>query len=389
MASTPMKIMNARAPSLHRRDGRSAQGDPCGARALRRAVYAACAICVASLGSCHRNRAGVVATAAAPEDTVWMAPKRAPLSAELRELVKAVEQLPDASGQRSHAQLASALHALGGAVRALGPAAVPHGAKIEELARLLQASSTSESTHVEHVVAALNEALAAIHDSQAHPVGSTPHDTYVASVQASSSLVTTQPLLQQQARIHLALVTIANALAASRGAAAPFAGASVAREHRPDLDAFVRHSRRAAELASAVAASTDWKSARMRTAETLQTLANAVASAPRGTGLGAHAMMIGFEAGQLERAETVDQRRVNWTKAGLLQTVYALERMRPADSPVLDSLVASAKSAVNAIDVDATFAFQRPAIQDALRAVVSAFASIATYEQQTRRQAVR
>jgi hypothetical protein len=357
-------------------------------------AHALLAISLISLGSCAGNNPKVAAPREAPATTARIArppPTRpAKLPAELQRLVEAIEQLPATLDDRSHAGLVRALHALGEGVRTLGAAGANQAELVEAVVARLQRSSTSDRSHAEHVRTALDHALAAMHDAQQDPIEDPRRSSYVAAVRAWQELDAAQPLLRQQAQVHLALVTITNALALSRGAAPPFADVSTAPKHQPDLDAFVKHTRRAAELTSAVAAARDGTSARLKTAQTLQALAEAVTSAPVATrNAGAHAMVIGFEATRLERASVIDHRRVDWTKAGLLGAVAALETMVPPDAAIVGSLSASATRAVQAIDAHATFAFQLPAIQDALRAVVSAYQAVAVHEQQTRRQAAR
>jgi hypothetical protein len=267
----------------------------------------------------------------------------------------------------------------------LGPESADRAALVEAEAAQLQRSSGRDRSHADHVRTALDHALAAIHEAQQDPVEDPRRGAYVASVGALQNIDVDQPLLQQAVQVHSAFVSITNALAVTRGAEPPFGGVSAVPEHQPDLDAFVKHTRRAGELTSAVAAATNWTSARMKTAETLQALAEAVASTPVPMkDAGTHAMIIGFEATRLERASVVDHRRVDWTKAGLVAAVKALEAMVPPDAPIVRSLSAAAARAVQAIDPYSTFGFQRPAIQDALRAVVSAYEAVAIHEQQTR-----
>ena len=352
------------------------------------------AVSLILLSSCARNNRGVVAISKEPSETSRIVPEAptrpAELPAELRVLVTAIDRLPASPDDRAHTGLVRALRALAEVVQTLAPASADRAALIEAAIVRLQRSATGESSHAEHVRTALDHALAAMNDAQHDPVDDHRRRMYVASIRAWHGIAADQPLLQQRAQVHLALMTITNALAVTRGLAPPFAGASTAQEHRPDLDAFVKHTRRADELTSAVAAARSWTSARKKAAETLQALADAVTSSPAATrDAGAHAMIICFEATRLERASVIDQRRVDWTKAGLLEAVNALEAITIVDAPIFESLSAAAARAVQAIDPNATFAFQRPAIQDALRAVVSAYRAAAIHEDRTRRRAAR
>jgi hypothetical protein len=308
----------------------------------------------------------------------------------LQALVAAVDRLASAPQNRSHAELAEALRATSAAVRELGSGAVARADRIDQLATELDTPGDQRRDHSESLAAALAEALGAIQDTQRDPVDGANRDAFVAAVAAAGAVDREQPLLAQQARVHLALVAVTNALATARGVKAPFTAAASTVEHRPDLDAFVKHTTRASELASAAATAEGWTPARQKTAETLHALADAVSRAPAASPeLGAQAMLIRFEAIRLQRAEVIDQRRVDWAKAGLLGTVAALESMRVDASPVLASLVRSARTSVEAIDVNWPFAFQRAAIQDGMRAVVGAYGAIAVSEQAARRQAVR
>lgn len=77
-----------------------------------------------------------------------------------------------------------------------------------------------------------------------------------------------------------------------------------------------------------------------------------------------------FEAARLHALGDLSFEKVDRAKAGLSACVDALDELSiDGARPALTALVTNARRAVDAINVGRAFAFQRPPIQDAFRAV--------------------
>jgi len=80
------------------------------------------------------------------------------------------------------------------------------------------------------------------------------------------------------------------------------------------------------------------------------------------------------EAERVARADYPSLKRSDLAKAGLLAATGALEELTAAqEGSLLALLLANARDAVRAIDVDSPFSFERARIQDAFRAAADAY----------------
>jgi hypothetical protein len=84
-----------------------------------------------------------------------------------------------------------------------------------------------------------------------------------------------------------------------------------------------------------------------------------------------------FEALELRREGFVSLDRSDRVKAGLQAVVDCLRMLRSHETPAIRVLVANATAAVDSIDPDTSFVFQRGMIQEAFRATADAFLVIA------------
>lgn len=331
---------------------------------------------VLALSGCAKTSRIVTATPP-PSDATWLEKRPVKPFPELQPLVAAVESLVIVPGNRSHSNVVAALRALADTVGALQPV---RGDRIDVAASRLEQSETTDPRHVEHVTTALDEAIGAV-ESELGRANAAAREAYVAAVSARDAIEPVQPLLEQHARIQLAFAAIANTIATSRSLPPPFADVTIG-EHRPDLEAFLEHCRAASRAVGDLATTRSWGKARRQTAAVLHALARAVSTAPTASRDPSDiAMIIRYQALRLERAGVVDSRGVGWTRTGLLAAVDGLDRMA-ARSAVAARLSADARQAVEQLRTDGMFPFQRPAMQDALRAVVSAYVATAAHEQQ-------
>ncbi|MDQ3366817.1 MAG: hypothetical protein M3680_15435, partial [Myxococcota bacterium] len=311
---------------------------------------------------------------AAPASAAEPAARAQPVpSPAMAKLIAEVEQLPTSRADRSHAAVAGALRALSEVVRGLDGTSSERGDRIAAAADDVD-QQERQGLHTRAVARGLGEALGALDDVMPQASAGAQRDHYVAAVRALERLAVDEPLLPQAARVHLAFSAIVDGLAIVQGIAAPFGTSVAPREHRPDPAAFAEHLERASRHVLAAAAARSWTDARASTAQALLAIADAVSSGP--VRAGELATVIRFEAFRLARATPIDQRRVDWAKAGLVTAAAALQDAIPPTSAVVLALARHARQAADAIDANATFAFQRPAIQDALRAVFEAYSAL-------------
>lgn len=336
-------------------------------------------------GACG-GRSRVVDTAPVPPNTTWLA---APAPVEvpaLPPLVAAVDAYVTSSDDATHEKLAAALTAMADVVRGLAPS--QRAGEIEAAAQRLTQPSPAPS-HIDSLLDALDEALAAVQDRLADGAAAGAHDAFVAAVAARERLSRDRPLLEQTPEIHLALTSTTNALAGAHGARLPFE-TTVVKEHRPDPEVFARQVSAAVTGVETLARTRAWGDARVRTAKVLESFAAALDVMPGvRAGVAANAATIRFHAMRLARSPTIDQRGVDWAKAGLLIAVDALEAAAVDGPPVLGTVIADARTSVAAIDANNTFPFSRPELQDAVRAVAAAYRVNAVLVQRTASRASR
>ena len=110
----------------------------------------------------------------------------------------------------------------------------------------------------------------------------------------------------------------------------------------------------------------------------LSALADAIEAAPdKPERIGNLLAEVRFEAERLSRADPLSFDHARWMQAGLATAIDALEALPRGSARHMRPWLAAARRATDAIDADGFLSFQRPAVQDAFRAVVDGFAAAA------------
>jgi hypothetical protein len=287
---------------------------------------------------------------ASPKQPSEVRPQPKTASRSLTEFVSAVRDIDQSPDDLSHQRIVIALHELADLFDEL-PA---NGAasSIRTTAAELESAGTGSLDHADLVERALREAQRALEEHSDQPPG-----PLLAALSLLSSAIDDvrgdRPLLEQHRNVVTALQAIGNALAIVRDETEQFAVASPQPDRSPDT-ALANARSRTLELAR-----TDWMNAHLVAAKLLEDLA---ASA---TQQGASNIdRLRFEARRLRAPDPTFDRLDRIKRAlGLAVTSLGLP----------DSESTDARAAIANIDVRSSLAFQRPAVQDAVRATVQLF----------------
>lgn len=260
-------------------------------------------------------------------------------------------------------------------------AAVPEASanRIEMIRTLAtELERSPERAAAQPIVAALEEALAVLAVTIPASNGDA-RASYFAAKEAVGKLDPEAEWPRQATAARTALERLAEttlALFETERIALPNTDPIVAR----DAARFAERARGAAASVTALGTSTRWRDTQRTAAEVLDDIAMALAAAPvRSMSVAAqerHVQEILLEADRLRSADSLSLGRLEWMQNGLAHAVTILESLAGDDHPAR-ALVGDARAAVDAIDVDRTFEFQRAAIQNAARLVADALRMLA------------
>ncbi len=307
-----------------------------------------------------------IAQAAPPDD-------RAPLA--LARLVQVIEQEPRARDE-AHARIVSIVRNLADVLAGMPGASV---GRIERIRTLASDLETSEPAGAGPLRKALDEVLATLamvvaDDDDVARSELSEAKTAVARVSPDG------PVLAQPDTTRVAFSAIADTMIALYGAERASLP-DIALEIRRDPQLFSERTEQLSVQVTLLASSTGWSSAQRISADVLDLLALAVASAPTRTmsidEQTVRAQRIRLEAHRLRRASTLSFRRLDWMQQGLEVALATLETLIEPGAPA-HALVVDARAAVAAIDTTRSFEFQRAAVQNAVRVVTDALRVHAT-----------
>lgn len=338
-------------------------------------------LAIVSLVACGGSSAKQPATTARVEHTA-PTPRPAPPPSEIRQLTESVERLPRAASEPTPAAIASALSRLADVVRASD---LDAAREIDRLAgELVKAKADDRAAHVRRALATALDALAAgLPDPAPAPV----QRSYVLARRAVDTLASGEPPSDQGAQVTAALRSMTNLAALLQDTRPPFAEAPNETELGYDADELRTRADLASAAVAELARERDWEQSGKRTAHALDTLANVIEVAPLSASPAAwHTLVLSvrFEAIELARQGAITLERSDRIKAGLASCVDALEQIASAHRrEPLRTLVANARSAVNAIDASRSWVFQRGSLQEAFRTTADAFLVVASAAAET------
>lgn len=285
-----------------------------------------------------------------------------------------VEALSGEKGDLSQPTVAKVLDKLG---RSMEPISHATNLRIHDVAQRLAAAPANSLSHTGLFKQGLGLLLQGLVPFAPPPAR---EQTYRKAVQALSRstdmLQDVVPLAEQRAATVTALRAAVDAVFVARDGEPPFGEA--ARLDTPSVplgptDVEIEQARdeiskvaRAPELGSAVA-----------TGRALSSLADVLAAADASNTVKDFISEARFQAERLERNDpTARFGQGGWVRAGLVSLLDGLDRLRHSatNRPSPSSL--TARGAVLGIEEESSLAFQRPLVQDALRATVEAFARV-------------
>jgi hypothetical protein len=288
---------------------------------------------------------------------------------ELRELVRAVREVPAAADDASHAKIVSALSLLAELIRRDDAAAA---AAIEHRATRLMRSPPYERQHADVAKQALSTAL----ESYAAHMSRTPkaqvQHAFASAQRSLERISAAEPLRFQVEEVAAVLRSLANLAAFDRNLDPVFTPVYEEADvgYRPaELRDRVE---KASNLITALAMEHYTGRAGARAASALDALADAVEVSPLDLEPGkwqALVSAIRYEAIELARESSISLDRSDRIKAGLLACVRALRSLSRSQN-TSSSLVSTAAAAVKAIDDHTSLAFQRARVQEAFRVVI-------------------
>lgn len=300
---------------------------------------------------------------------------RASTPASIRQLAASVERLSPASAEPD--AIALALSRLGDVVQETDPEA---GREITRLGSELAGSrpDARAAGRVQRALATALDALAANLPSQpSAPV----QRAYVVARRATGSLSADTALSGQSADVTAALRSMTNLAALAQDAPPPFAEEPGDLELGYDPDELRTRANLASAAVADLARESDWQRGGRRTAHALDTFANVLEVAPLTATPAAWrslVLAVRFEAIELGRRGAITLERSDRVKAALASCVDALEQIAKArrEEP-FQTMVANARSAVDAIDGNRSWVFQRGILQEAFRTTADAFLVVA------------
>lgn len=292
--------------------------------------------------------------------------------AEIRELAASVER-----ASAEPAALGSALSRLGDVVQATDPEA---GREIARLATEL-AQSRADARTADRVQRALATALDALAANLPSQPSAPVQRAYVLARRATARLSADEPLSGQSADVTAALRSMTNLAALAQNAPPPFAEEPGELELGYDPDELRTRANLASAAVADLARESDWQRGGRRTAHALDTLANVLEVAPLSATPAAWrslVLAVRFEAIELARQGAITLERSDRVKAGLASCVDALEQIaKDHREEPFRTMVANARSAVDAIDGNRSWVFQRGILQEAFRTTADAFLVVA------------
>jgi hypothetical protein len=337
---------------------------------MRRLLHAIPIVCICCGGQPQH------APAAAPQAETRSEPRLQ--SPEIQQLAAAVEDVPLLDEQPTHARVVTALSRLAHVVRATEIGAA---SKIEQLTTELMQSPPNAAVHADLVKDALSIALDAFAVRLEREPSPPARDAYVLARAAAQRITAGAPLGDQVFKVTGALRGLTNLAAAIEGSAPPFAVSDDVVQIGYDPSRLQERVARANAAVAELAKETDWKRAGQKASHALEAFAAVIEVAPLAMPAQEWRSLVRavrFEALELSRRGSLSLDVSDQVKNGLIPCVDALRAIQTKQrNPTLGRLLATATGAVEAVDPNVVFVFQRAIIQEAFRSIADGFVVIA------------
>jgi hypothetical protein len=311
-------------------------------------------------------------------------------SSEINELAAAVKAIDPLDERAMGGALVTALSRLASVVRTTDEAAASKIARATEGIRTQRPDTMLQG---EVVKDALSVALDAFARRLENTRTTRARDNYIMARTATEAIADEAPLGDQASEVHGVLRALANLAAVLEGAPAPFGASNGDVRVGYDAARLQARSTEASAAVSALAKERDWKRAGQRASRALVALAAVVEVAPLVVPAPEWRSLvrgIRFHAHELSRRGVLNLDRADQVKAGLTPCVEALRALEAnRRTPTAVRLIETATAAVDAIDPDVSFVFQRASIQDAFRLITDGFVLIAESRVYIERSAIR
>lgn len=306
---------------------------------------------------------------ASPESLAQSVPKQS-----LSALVNRVDAIGD-DATYDQTTLADLLEDMG---RALEPISHAGRLRVHEVARLLAGSPANSLSHAGLFKQGLELVLKALVPFSTPPARANDYRVALQALSQSTGAVQDLvPLVDQRTRATAALRAAVDAIFLARGGEPPFGEAEsldVPSTPLGPIDVELEQARADISKLARIPA----MGSAPATGRALASLAQVLAAADSGEKTKAAIAEVRFEAERLKRGnETLKFGQAGWARAGLISVLDGLDDLQhgPAKMPSAWSQIA--RAAAVSIDERSSLVFQRPAIQDAFRATVDAFAKLA------------